>query len=125
VPSYLHHIGPRLSCYSVHNIYSSGMALYHTLGCFQYPPTGTVRSGPSVPPGLSLQGRYFVNVEIVRRGLLDQAFFCQCLDNIVTKWNLSFDIELKDFVVELLFLLLEILNLGLDLINLLLANHSC
>jgi hypothetical protein len=45
-----------------------------TLGSFQYPPTGTVRSGPSVPPGLSLQGRYFVNVEIVRRGLLDQAF---------------------------------------------------
>ena len=31
---------------------------------------GTVRSGPSVPPGLSLQGRYFVNVEIVRRGFL-------------------------------------------------------
>jgi hypothetical protein len=29
-----------------------------------------VRSGPSVPPGLSLQGRYFFNVEIVRRGLL-------------------------------------------------------
>jgi hypothetical protein len=29
-----------------------------------------VRSGPSVPPGLSLQGRYFINVEIVRRGYL-------------------------------------------------------
>jgi len=29
----------------------------------------TVRSGPSVPPVLSFQGRYFVNVEIVRRGL--------------------------------------------------------
>jgi hypothetical protein len=29
---------------------------------------GTVRSGPSVPPVLSFQGRYFVNVEIVRRG---------------------------------------------------------
>ena len=38
-----------------------------TPGSFQYPPTGTVRSGPSVPPGLSLQGRYFFNVEIVRR----------------------------------------------------------
>jgi hypothetical protein len=50
----------------------------HTLGSFQDPPTGTVRSGPSVPPGLSLQGRYFVNVEIVRRGLLDQAFSLQC-----------------------------------------------
>ena len=29
---------------------------------------GTVRSGPSVPPVLSFQGRYFFNVEIVRRG---------------------------------------------------------
>jgi len=67
-------MSPKLSGYSVHNISSSGMALYHTLGSFQYPPTGTVRSGPSVPPVLSFQGRYFVNVEIVRRGLLQQAF---------------------------------------------------
>jgi hypothetical protein len=64
-------MSPRLSGYSVHNVYYSGMVLYHTLGSFQDPPTGTVRSGPSVPPVLSFQGRYFFNVEIVRRGLLD------------------------------------------------------
>ena len=74
VSGYSHHMSPGLSSYSVHNISSSGMALYHTLGSFQYPSTGTVRSGPSVPPVLSFQGRYFVNVEIVRRGLLQQAF---------------------------------------------------
>lgn len=28
-----------------------------------------MRSGPSVPPGLSLQGRHFINVEMVRRVL--------------------------------------------------------
>ena len=44
--------------------------MFSTLGSFQYPPTGTVRSGPSVPPVLSFQGRYFVNVEIVTRGLV-------------------------------------------------------
>ena len=71
VSSYLHHIGPKLSCYSVHNIYSFGMALYHTLGSFQYPPTGTVRSGPSVPPGLSFQGRIVYLREQSNRGLAE------------------------------------------------------
>ena len=66
--SHSHHMSPRLSGYSVHNISSSGKVLVLTLGSFQYPPTGTVRSGPSVPPVLSFQGRYFFNVEIVRRG---------------------------------------------------------
>jgi hypothetical protein len=61
-------MSPKLSGYSVHNIYSSGKVLYLTLGSFQYPPTGTVRSGPSVPPVLSFQGRSFVNVEKSKTG---------------------------------------------------------
>jgi len=42
VSSYLHHIGPKLSCYSVHNIYSSGKALYLTQ-CVIVSPTWGLR----------------------------------------------------------------------------------
>ena len=55
---------------------------------------GTVRSGPSVPPVLSLQGRYFINVEIVRRGLLDQAFSLQSGHCVIAERNFSLDVQL-------------------------------
>ena len=57
-------------CYYVHNISSFGKALYLTLGSFQYPPTGTVRSGPSVPSGLSLQRRTLLRKSVNRASWL-------------------------------------------------------
>ena len=53
-------MSPELSGYSVHNIFLMGWRYTTPQAVSSIPYSGTVRSGPGVPPVLSFQGRCFI-----------------------------------------------------------------